>query len=256
MYQSKSLTGRSIGLPFIVVYAFIGSALLSCENSEGIGGTASISGSITEHLFNDDFSEQVHQRPAVDEEVFILFGDDQVTGDRILTGYSGVFRFDFLYPGRYYIYYRSEDSASVLDDEWSEMIPVDLEKGQDVQLGELVKLTTLDYDDGAATISGVVRKIKYVDGSSWPNLVVEYMDFAHEQEVYITYGDHEYFDERVRTQYNGYFEFRNLIPGRYLVFLYSEDVTRVTEHVVVKYEVTITEFDQVVDLGTITIEEI
>ncbi|MCK4750627.1 MAG: hypothetical protein KAT15_26395, partial [Bacteroidales bacterium] len=64
------------------------------------------------------------------------------------------------------------------------------------------------------------------------------------------------YDERVRTQHDGYFEFSGLIPGDYLIVLYSEDVTRVVEHEVLQYEVTISEFDQVVDLGEITIEEL
>ena len=57
-------------------------------------------------------------------------------------------------------------------------------------------------------------------------------------------------------QDDGTFEFRHLIPGKYRVFLYSDDVTRETEHVVQEYEVTITELDQVADLGEIIIEQI
>jgi hypothetical protein len=220
---------------FIAFFALI---LVSCENPEGFGGTGSISGTITEYFYSDDYSSQIYQQPAVDEEVFILFGDDNALGDRVNTGMNGEFRFDYLYPGNYQIYYRSKDSTQLPDDGWSELLMVDLDNGEDKDLGELTKVSTLDYDEGSAVIK----------------VVVEYVDFAHEQEVYISRGTHDFIDDRVRTQYDGYFEFSHLIPGTYLVFLYSDDVTRQTEHVVLKYEVSISELDQVVDLGEITIE--
>jgi len=238
--------------PAFLLAALAGLILVSCEKDEGMGGTGSISGAIIEHFYNDDFSQLIRTGPAVDEEVFIVFGSDNIPGERVNTGSEGHFRFDFLYPGAYQIYYKSEDSTMVPGDEW-QIIQVDLGKGEELDLGELEKSTTLDYNDGAAVISGVVRKTKYDKDSRWPNLVIEYIDFAHEHEVYITYGNHTFYDDRIRTQDDGYFEFKDLLPGKYRVFLYSEDVTRVTEHVVLQYEVTITEPDQEFDLGLIDI---
>jgi len=227
----------------------------SCRKMEGEGGTGSISGIIMEHFYNDDYSLFIYTKPAVDEEVFILYGEEEVLGDRLFTGPTGAFRFGFLYPGRYTVYYQSQDSTALLDEDVEMLTVVTLDRGEEADLGELVKLTTLDFDDGAAMIRGVVKVIDYVDSSRWPNLVVDYIDYAYEQEVYLTYGNHTFYDERIRTQYDGSFKFSRLIPGDYLIFLYSEDVTRVKDKLVLKYEVTITEMDQVVDLGEITIEE-
>lgn len=232
-----------------------GLLLSSCEKNEGMGGTGSITGTIVEQFYSKDYSETFHNSPAVDEEVFILFGDDNTPGENVNTGVSGEFRFDYLYPGSYVIYYETEDSVSALDKVWL-TIEIELEQDQELDLGELEKMTALDYDDGSAVISGVVEKTKYDNDSKWPNLVLKYIDFAHEHEVYLVYADDEFYSERVRTQYDGYFEFSELIPGKYLVFLYSEDVTKATEHVVITREVSITDFDQVIDLGTIGIEEI
>lgn len=227
----------------------------SCQKDPGFGGTGAIKGTLVEKFYNDDYSQLIYQKPAVDEEVFIRFGDDQVLGDRIFTGQTGAFRFDYLYPGEYHIYYQSEDSTAIPEDEWTTIYTVTLESGEELDLGQIEKVTAIDYDDGSAVIKGVVWEINYVNESRWPNLVVESEDFAHEQEVYLVYGDHAYFDDRIRTQYDGYFEFSGLIPGDYLVFLYSEDVKRLTDEVVLQYEVTITEMDQEVDLGTINIEK-
>lgn len=244
------------GLVFIIFISLLGLFLNSCEYREGPGGTGSISGTIMEHFYTEDFTTKIYENPAVDEEVFIYYGEDQLDGDKTVTSINGGFRFKFLYPGRYSIYYRSLDSTSFPDDEWNAVRTVELERGEDLDLGQLVKLNTLDYDDGAATIKGVITKIKYVDESRWPNLVEEFRDFAHEHEVYLIYDDRTFYEERVRAQYDGVFEFKNLIPGKYTVFLYSEDVTRVVKNVVKSYEVTITEWEQVEDLGEIFIKEL
>jgi hypothetical protein len=242
-------------VPFIFIF-LSGLFLSSCEYREGSGGTGSISGTIMEHFYTEDFSTKIYENPAIEEEVFIYYGEDHLDGDKTVTSVNGDFRFKFLYPGRYSIYYRSLDSTRFPDDEWTAVRTVELDRGEDLDLGKLVKLNTLKYDDGAATIRGVITKIKYVDESRWPNLVEEYRDFAHEHEVYLIYGDRTFYEERVRAQYNGVFEFANLIPGKYTVFLYSEDVTRVLKNVVKSYEVTITEWEQVEDLGMIFIEEL
>ena len=241
--------------PAFLLMALMGFLAVSCEKSEGLGGTGSIAGTIIEQFYNDDFSDLIHSAPAVDEDVFILFGNDETPGDRVITGTSGEFRFDYLYPGTYSVYFKSQDTATIYEDEWN-MIQVTLENGEKVNLGNLEKKTSLDFDDGAAVITGRVEKTKYDNDSKWPNLVIEYIDWAHEHEVYLTYGNHTFYDERVRTQDDGRFEFKNLIPGNYRIFLYSEDVTKVTEHVVKEYYVTITGFDQVVEMEEIPIEAI
>jgi hypothetical protein len=253
MHVARTQTQLSIRLVVVISIFLTFSLVSSCHKDEGIGGTGAIKGTLVEQFYNDDFSQLIYEKPAVDEEIFIMFGENQVLGDRIFTGITGEFRFDFLYPGTYYIYYQSEDSTALPENDWTQLHQVELGRGEEVDLGRLEKLNRLDYDDGAAVIKGVVWEVNYVNESRWPNLVVESEDFAHEHEVYLTYGNHAFFDERVRTQYDGYFEFSRLIPGNYLIFLYSEDVTRLTEHEVLKFEVTITDLDQEVDLGQITV---
>lgn len=229
---------------------------ISCQKSEGLGGTASIAGTINEQFYNDDYSLMIHEKPAVDEEVFIVFGNEEELGARVRTNDLGQFRFKFLYPGDYRVFYISDDSSALLNMEIEKSYELKVERGQELDMGSLDKLSTLDFDEGTAMIKGVVRVIDYVDLSSWPDLVIDKTYYATEQEVYLTYNNHTFYDERIRTQSGGVFEFGGLIPGNYLVFLYSDDVTGETDKVSLEFEVSIDELDQVIDLGEITIEKL
>ena len=256
MIDFKCRKGFCSGLYITMYFLAALTGFTSCEKSEGKGGTGSISGTITEHFYNDDYSIHLFQAPAVDEEVFIMYGDDNILDDNTFTSPTGEFRLKYLYPGRYHIYYKTQDSTQALDRNVEKSYLVEIGDGEHMDMGKLDILTTLDYNDGTSTIRGQVQEIKYEDESRWPNLVVEYTAPAYEHEIYLTYGNHTYYDKRIRTQHDGTFEFGNLIPGEYLVFLYSEDVTRVLDKVVLKFEVSVTEDEQVVDLGQIIIENI
>jgi len=48
---------------------------------------------------------------------------------------------------------------------------------------------------------------------------------AQEYDVYIIYGDDDYFGDRIKTSYDGYFEFNYLREGDYTIFVYSKDKT-------------------------------
>jgi hypothetical protein len=241
----------------IVVFSFLLVLLpLSCQKDEGLGGTGSISGTITEQFYNDDYSLLIYEKPAVDEEVFIVFGSSEELGNRVRTNNLGQFRFKYLYPGNYQVYFISGDSTSALDIDVEKLYDINLERGKDHELGRLEKLSILDFDEGAAMIKGVVKVIDYVDLSSYPNLVIEKTYYATEQEIYLTYNKHTFYDERIRTQTGGYFEFGGLIPGEYQVFLYSDDVTGESDKVTIEFEVSIDDLDQVIDLGEIVIEKL
>ena len=228
----------------------------SCEKSEGLGGTGSIAGTLTEQYYNDDYSLLIYEKPAVDEEIFIVFGNDEDLGARVRTNNLGQFMFKYLYPGSYRVYYTTDDSSSLLNVDEEKLYEVELDRGEEHDLGNLVKLSTLDFDDGSAMIKGVVKVRDYVDSSSWPNLVVDKIYYATEQEIYLTYNNHTYYDERIRTQTGGLFEFRGLIPGKYLIFLYSDDVTGESDKETVQFEVSVNDLDQVIDLGEIVIQKL
>ncbi|MEA3460321.1 MAG: hypothetical protein U9R49_00490 [Bacteroidota bacterium] len=228
----------------------------SCQKEEGPGGTGSISGTLTEQFYNDDFSLLIYEKPAVDEEIFIVYGNDEGLGNRVRTNDMGQFMFKYLYPGDYRVFFVSRDSSLALPLEDEKVYELSLERGEEHKLGSLEKLSTLDYDDGAAMIKGVVKVIDYVDLSTWPNLVIEKTYYATEQEIYLTYNRHTFYDDRIRTQTGGVFEFGGLIPGNYLIFIYSDDVTGESDKVTLEFEVSINDLEQVVDLGEIVIEKL
>ncbi len=241
-------------LNLITIVALV--VLAGCEQEEGYGGSSRITGKVITKFYNDDYSMIIREAPAVDEEVFLLFGDNENVGDRVETSATGSFEFPFLKPGTYSVYYSSIDTAYSGEVENVITTEVELEAGEDLDLDTLYRIEVLDFDDGSAKIYGVVRLINYRNSSVYPFLEVKDTSFAQEQEVYLRYGDHEFYDERIRTDYNGYFEFRNLIPGDYEVFVYSEDVTGATQDRVEQRNVTITEDLQEIDLGMITIEQL
>lgn len=256
MTTSSCCSKRPTGITLVIISSFLIFLTHSCQKSEGLGGSGSISGTISVQFFNDDFSLLIHEKPAVDEEVYIVFGNSKELGARVRTNHLGQFRFKYLYPGKYSVFFMSEDSSSSLNMDVEKLYELELERGQDLDLGKLEKLSTLDFDDGSATIRGIVKVIDYVDMSTWPDLVVDKIYYATEQEVYLTYNEHSFYDERIRTQSGGVFEFGGLIPGNYLVFLYSDDVTGESDKVALEFEVSIEDLDQVVDLGEITIEKL
>ncbi len=230
--------------------------LSACSNIEGEGGTGSISGILNQELWNDDYSLKISSNPAVDEEVFILYGDEQTVGDRVVTGPGGAFCFKFLYPGNYTIYYMSDEPSNSYGEEVEVMRKVELKRGEDLELGSLIRIKTLDYDDGAATIKGKVIEIDYDIDEISGEVVASGMGPALKEDVYLTYGAHEFYDKRVRTQYDGGFAFTGLIPGNYLIFLYSDDPENGGDKIVIKRNVTITAMDQVLDLGDITVADL
>ncbi len=85
--------------------------------------------------------------------------------------------------------------------------------------------------------------------------------YAPDIDVYIIYGDEHSYGERVRTSYDGAFEFKYLQKGKYKVFAYSKDSTGAyTNHVnqyapdiAILKEVEITKNKQTIELEDIQI---
>jgi hypothetical protein len=97
----------------ILFVIFTISLLSSCKKEAGEGGLASIKGKVQTDLRLVPSNPVTFQysRPGVDEEVYIIYGDNTGPDDRVWTNYKGEFEFRNLRPGDYKIYAYSRDTT-------------------------------------------------------------------------------------------------------------------------------------------------
>lgn len=113
--------------------------------------------------------------------------------------------------------------------------------------------TKIEGPGGAATIKGKIH-VREFDGAM--NLINEYD--APKFDVYIIYGDTEgetYFDDDIETSYDGSFEFKNLEPGNYQVFVYEDCNTCLSGKSEKIMDVEIKDKKEIFDLGVINVDE-
>ncbi|MCF8294427.1 MAG: hypothetical protein K9I34_00050 [Bacteroidales bacterium] len=231
--------------------------LFSCTQDEGYGGTSSIIGQVYIKYYNDDFSLFLYEEPAGDEEVYIVFGDEEASGDNVNTTYTGDFKFDYLFPGSYDIVFYSLDTSRPYLDEQPVVLNVSLDREEDRNLGIQYIYKSKDWDEGSSTIRGQIFLINYKSESIWPDyMIVKDTSYAQDIDVYLVYGSHLQYDERIRTMDDGSFAFTNLIPGNYRIFVYSEDLSGATQYQVVERTATISDDMQLIDLGIIYTEKL
>lgn len=75
---------------------------------------------------------------------------------------------------------------------------------------------------------------------------------AKDEDVYIQYGEEVGVSDKTTTDYNGEFEFKYLYPGKYTIFVYSEDTTMndLSGKIVVKQIIQISK-DEIKDIDLI-----
>lgn len=231
--------------------------LVSCTKDEGVGGKATIRGKVVVQDYNDDFTLMLSEYNAAEEDVYIIYGNDKTFGDQVETNYDGTFEFRYLLPGDYSIFVYSEDSTASLLYDTATIKNITVSKKDDIiDAGTFVKLNALDFDEGNSSISGRIFLVNYDQNTICTEYPVSDTSYAQEQEVYIVYGSHEYYDDRIRTHYDGTFKFRNLIKGMYKVYTYSEDITGATQMIPVIMQVEITSENQHIVIDDIYIEKI
>src|SRR5688500_8864694 len=96
----KRLIGLSMSVSIL--------AFAACEKAPGEGGTSSISGKLKVYDVNG-LGDTVDEYWAMDEDVFIIYGDnDETYDDKFSCSYDGSFRFDYLTPGTYTLFAYSD----------------------------------------------------------------------------------------------------------------------------------------------------
>jgi len=99
-------------LNYILVLLATSFGFYSCEKNEGEGGTSAIKGNVYEIQYDASFQLVVDTVPYVDEDVFIIYGNDGSTyDDDYKSSYDGSYKFQFLQKGNYRIFAYSDDST-------------------------------------------------------------------------------------------------------------------------------------------------
>lgn len=113
----------------------------------------------------------------------------------------------------------------------------------------LQSCTKVEGPGGSSTIKGKLR-VEVYDIAG--NLINEYD--AQDEDVYLIYGDEgTFYDDDVKTSFDGSFEFRYLQKGNYQVFVYQDCNNCASGKEAVLVDVEIIDSKTTTDIGTITI---
>lgn len=88
---------------------------ISCEKQEGEGGKNTITGVVIMQEYTESTNQFIIEYPAIEERVYIIYGDNSYYADETRTNYDGTFQFDYLYKGDYQIFLYSECLACAGD---------------------------------------------------------------------------------------------------------------------------------------------
>ena len=201
---------KHIALYFILATIF----LSSCISDEGQGGISVVEGYVFTVFHPDNnFNFETDTFPAAKEDIYIVYGNESIYGDKMETGYDGFYRFRYLTQGNYKLYAYTNLSDTKLE------AVVD---SVTVGYGETKKVANIYIHKGKSLfksyIKGTVLQLYYDKGSP-------ISDFkpAYDTRVYIKVKGAEYHFDEVRTSLDGTFMFQNLDAGDYEIFVFTEE---------------------------------
>ena len=115
----------------------------------------------------------------------------------------------------------------------------------------LIFLFSCKKEEGEGGRSSIKGKIHMTDKTGAVQGSYDVPDY----DVYIIYGtDNDIYDDDMKTNYDGTFEFKNLREGSYKIYTYTVNTT-VTSGVSPVFVSTTIEKNEVKDIGTIEVEK-
>lgn len=110
-------------------------------------------------------------------------------------------------------------------------------------------------DGGTSSIHGKVEKEYRIVLSN--SATYQYTVDAADEDVYIVYGENVSPDDKVVTNFDGEYEFKNLRKGKYTIYVYSKDNTGASgvdpDRMVVKQEIEISDKGEEIEAASMTI---
>ena len=117
----------------------------------------------------------------------------------------------------------------------------------------ITSCTKVEGEGGSGSIKGFVYEYKINTFSL--DTTARYP--AADQDVYIIYGNEDtFYDDNIKTSYDGSFKFPYLQKGKYTVFVYEDCATCLSGKKEILHTIEITKKNQVVDLDTIEIRKL
>lgn len=98
-----------VRLKLLSVFFILVLFLSSCEKEEGIGGTSEIKGKVYAFDYNAELTVLKSEYYAPEEDVYIIYGDDEIYSDDFKTHFDGSYHFQYLREGKYTIFAYSKD---------------------------------------------------------------------------------------------------------------------------------------------------
>lgn len=211
--------------------------VFSCINQEGEGGTSTVQGYVYKVIHHDDvFNFDTDTFPAGKTDVYILYGNEAVYGDKMEAAHDGFFQFRYLTKGSYRIYafsnYPDGRKVAVYDT---------------VVVGRGGVATTNDIyiHEGKMLDKSHIKGTLLARYYNKDILLTDYIA-AYGERVYIRRKGAPYHFDDVRTGLEGTFMFQKLDVGVYEVFALTEDSKEVVLPVI--REVSVPEKGVVIEI--------
>ncbi len=207
-------------LPRCCFLLLIVAIFFSCNKDEGVGGSSSIEGYVYNVVHKDDnFSFTIDTIPAVGEKVYIVYGnnvDAPVADKDVDTNKNGMYHFEYLRKGDYYVYALNSYPDQLSKAKTAEYKSVKVGSGT-AQVENIYIHSGKAY--GLSMIKGTIIA-QYYDKTAQKGNPIP----AVEHRVYLKRaGEDSYFDD-VRTSSTGVFYFQKVSPGTYEVYTTTEDI--------------------------------
>lgn len=229
---------------YLIIFSVL--VFFSCKKDEGKGGSSTITGNVITVEYTKYNNQIVRWYNANEEDVYIVYGDDDFYGDRVRTDNTGKYEFKYLTKGEYTLYSYSDDLNNYnLKTTQGVNTKIDV-NGSTITAPNISIIKMVDK--GNASISGKLFAFDY-DASL---TILKDSFYVADEYVYIALQGEETYLDRVKTFYDGSFVFSEMLPGNYEIYAYSKANTS-SGIAAIKTDVEITEFSQEIILARIEI---